>query len=166
MKFLIDYFARQGFFAVLVLIYVFLMGTYAAFSIKKEAFPNISFEVISISTIFPGASPGEVERLITNPLEQDLKEVNGIKEMRSSSIENRSYINLVIDPDQTTSREAKQDIQEVVERFSELPEDAEKPIVIELESKDQPIIELFLMGQGKGVLEKRKFAKDLEKTTC
>ena len=162
MKALIDFFARQGFLAVLVLIYVFLMGTYAAFNIKKEAFPNISFEVVNINTIFPGASPGEIERLITNPLEQDLKEVTGIKEMKSTSIENRSYISLIVDPDQATAYEVKQDAQEIVERFTELPKDAEKPIVLELESSDQPIVELLLIGDVPK-LKKRVFARDLEK---
>ncbi len=162
MKSLIDYFARQGFFAILTLIYVLLMGTYAAFSIKKEAFPNVSFEAVSINTLFPGASPGEIEKLITNPLEQDLKEIDGIKEMKSTSIENRSYINLIVDPDQATASEVKQDAQEIVERFTELPVDAEKPIVLELESKDQPIIELLLIG-GTDKLKKRAFARDLER---
>lgn len=162
MKALIDFFARQGFLAVLVLIYVFLMGTYAAFYIKKEAFPNVSFEVVSVNTIFRGASPGEVERLVTNPLEQDLKEVTGVKEMKSTSIENRSYISLIVDPDQATAYEVKQDAQEVVERFIELPKDAEKPIVMEIESADQPIVELLLIGDLPK-LQKRAFARDLEK---
>ena len=159
MKSLINFFARQGFLVGLTMIYVFLMGTYAAFSIKKEAFPNISFEVVSIYTLLPGASPSEIEKLITNPLEQDLIEISGIKEMKSTSIEHRSYINLIVDPDQATALEVKQDAQEIVERFTELPQDAEKPIVLELESKDQPIVELLLIGDKKKQTRKKSICK-------
>ena len=50
-------------------------------NINREAFPNIQYDIITIYTSFPGAAPSEVEKLITNPLEQELKEVDGIKKM-------------------------------------------------------------------------------------
>ena len=60
---LIEFFAKQGLFAVLILIYTLIMGVYVIFLIQKEAFPNIQYDVIRIETIFPGASPTETENL-------------------------------------------------------------------------------------------------------
>jgi len=84
-------------------------------------FPNVTFDIISIDVIFPGASPDEVEKLIINPLEQDLNEVDGIKRLQSYAIEGSGRIVAVLDPDQTTEAEAKSDIQDIVDQFTDLP---------------------------------------------
>ena len=56
---LIDFFARQGLFAGLILFYVMIVGTYTTIEIQKEAFPNVDYDIITITTIFPGAAPEE-----------------------------------------------------------------------------------------------------------
>lgn len=140
MKALIRYFASQGILAELITVTVLILGIGSMLIIKREAFPNISFDIISISTPFPGASSEEVERLLTNPLEQDLKELDGIKRLESISAEGLSYIIIWLDPDQTTEDEAKADVQEIVDRFTDRPDDAEDPIVKTIESKLEPVI--------------------------
>ncbi len=148
MKKLIDFFARQGLFSELFTFLVLGIGLYSLLTIKKEVFPNVQYDIITVYTIFPGAAPSEVEKLITNPLEQELKEVDGIKKMMSTSIEGLSGIIIQLDPDQTTQEEAKSDVQEVVDRFKDLPEQAEEPDVNALESKVFPVIEVALTGGG------------------
>ncbi|SMF07956.1 efflux RND transporter permease subunit [Pseudobacteriovorax antillogorgiicola] len=158
---LIDYFAKQGIFVDLITVFVFVAGVVSILSIKREVFPNISFDIITVVTPYPGASAESSERLLTNPLEQDLKEVDGIKKMTSISREGGSTIILQLDPDQTTADDAKEDIQEVVDAFTELPEDAEDPIVTVLENKTTPAIEIALSGNvSEDVL--RSTAKFLE----
>ena len=163
MKRIIAFFVRQGVFGDLLSVAVIILGIGAAFLIKREVFPNVAFDVISIVTIFPGASPQEVEKLITNPLEQDLKEVDGIKKLQSGSIEGRSGIVIYLDPDQTTEEIAKSDIQDVVDRFTneQLPANAEKPLVTAIQSKQAPIIEVSVAGEIPP-LELRAIAKQLE----
>ena len=141
---LIEFFAKQGLFAVLILIYTLVMGVYVVFLIQKEAFPNIQRDVLRIETIFPGASPTETEKLVTNPIEQALKTVMGIKRLKSTSIEGRSYVSVELDPDQTTVFEAKQDVKEAIDRIERFPERAEDPIVVSLETKYRPVIKLVI----------------------
>jgi multidrug efflux pump subunit AcrB len=161
MKKLISFFATQGIFSDLITILVIVVGGYSLWAIKREAFPNITYDMITVVTVFPGASPNETEKLITNPLERDLKEVDGVDMMISGSAENSSFIFLQLDPDQTTADDAKTDIQEVVDRFKDLPDGAEDPVVTSMETKSIPIIEIALSGD---VPERtlRKNAKKLE----
>ena len=91
-----------------------------------------------------------------------LKEVDGIKKMTSTSREGGSTIVLQLDPDQTTAEDAKQDVQEVLDAYTDLPDGAEDPIVTIVESKLQPVIELALTGEFEEA-ELRKTAKFLER---
>lgn len=162
MKRLISYFAQQGIFVDLITLFVFVSGLSALVGIKREVFPNISFDIITITTVYPGASAETIEKLITNPMEQDLNEVDGIKKMTSTSREGASMILLQLDPDQTTVSEAKEDIKEVLDRQQDLPEDAEDPVLRVAESKLTPVLEIGLNGDvDETVL--RKDAKFLER---
>ena len=161
MKKLIEFFARQGLFSELLTFLVIGVGLFSLFNIKKEVFPNVQYDIITVYTPFPGAAPSEVEKLITNPLEQELKEVDGIKKMFSTSIEGLSGIIIQLDPDQTTQAEAKVDVQEVIDRYKDLPAQAEEPNVRALESKVFPIVEVTLSG-GKDPFYLKESARYIE----
>ena len=161
MKKLIDFFARQGLFSELLTFLVIGVGIYSLLTIRKEVFPNVQYDIITVYTVFPGAAPSEVEKLITNPLEQELKEVDGVKKMFSTSIEGLSGIVVQLDPDQTTQEEAKLDIQEIVDRFNDLPEQAEEPNVRALESKVFPVVEVALSG-GESSFQLKEAARYVE----
>jgi multidrug efflux pump subunit AcrB len=161
MNALIAYFARQHLFGNLLTVFVLIVGGASVLLIQREVFPNVSFDVISVNTIFPAASPEEVEKLITNPIEQDLQEVDGIKKLRSTSVEGRSYIIAQLDPDQTTEAKGKSDIQDIIDRW-ERPEGVDNPIVTSIESKQQPIIEVSIAADI-NELDLRTTAKWLER---
>jgi multidrug efflux pump subunit AcrB len=158
---LIEYFAKQKLFGNLLTIFVFIIGLASIHLIRRDAFPNVNFDTLVVSTAFPGSSPEEVEKLITNGLEQDLREVDGIKKIRSVSIEGRSEIILQLDPDQTTETEAKADVQDVIDQFI-LPGGAEDPKVIAVKTDLTPIIEVSLRSSIDEV-ELRRVARNLEK---
>jgi multidrug efflux pump subunit AcrB len=161
MNSLIDFFVRKKLLGNLVSLFVVVVGVIALLVVRREVFPNVTFDIITVTTLYPGASPEEVEKLLTSPIEQDLQEVDGIKKMRSVSVEGRSFILLQLDPDQTTEAKAKSDIQDVVDRFV-LPDGAEEPVVNSIESKQQPIIEVAIAGDMPE-FELRQIAKSLEK---
>lgn len=161
MRYLIDFFIKNGLFANLLTIILIGLGIYSVFTIKKEAFPNVAFDYVSVTTTFTGASPEEVEKLITNPIEQEIKEVDGIKKLTSFSIEGRSSISIQMDSDQSSGKQGKSDIQEIIDRITNLPENADEPLVVEIETKRQPVVEIALSG-AKNNLELRKIAKKLE----
>lgn len=162
MKSLIGWFADRELLGWLITIMILILGTFCYISIKRETFPNVSYDMIAVTTIFPGATSSEVEKLITNPLELHLKEVNGIKQMNSVSAEGRSLISLMLDTDQTTLEKAKNDVESAVDSFTDRPSDAKEPIVLAVESKLAPVIGLTVYGN---IPEKelRIAAKFLEK---
>lgn len=161
MKKLISFFIRQSLFGDLLTVAVIVVGLASLFLIRREIFPNVEFDFVSVTTVFPGASPDEVEKLLTNPIEQSLKEVDGIKKFFSSSIEGLSSVFVQLDPDVTTGAKGKSDIQDVVERIQNLPREADKSIITNLESMQAPILEVSIAGEV-SPMELRDAAKKLE----
>ena len=94
---LIAYFAKQKVFPELLTILILVGGLITVFNIRRESFPNVNFDIIVISTLYPGASPNEVEKLINSPLEESLQEIKGIKKMFSVAIESRGEIIIQLD---------------------------------------------------------------------
>lgn len=146
MNSIIRFFATQGIFSNLITVFVFVFGTISLLMIKREVFPNVSYDIITVTTIYPGASPEEVEKFVTNPLEQAIREVDGIKKMSSTSSESVSTIVVQLDPDATTEAKAKDDLRDVIDTVTDLPDDAEDPMVLAIESKLQPVVEVSLSG--------------------
>ncbi|EKP14938.1 efflux RND transporter permease subunit [Leptospira borgpetersenii] len=142
MKSLVEYFLSKSIFVNLLTFLIILIGGFTAVKMNREAFPNINFDIVSVVTVFPGASPAEIEKLVTKPLEEAIKEVDGIKEFRSASIENRSGIVITLDPDSKNTQKVVDDIKSAIDRVEDLPEEAEDPLVAEITTSRQPVIEI------------------------
>ena len=85
---------------VLVLTVVLVLGgIYSYITIPKEANPSIEIPNIVVTTIYPGASPDDVESLLTQPIESEIQVINGIKAIRSTSTEGVSSIVVEFEPD-------------------------------------------------------------------
>lgn len=148
MKKIINAFVKRSVFTNLITIGVFLAGIFSLTQIKREAFPRVDFDFVLVNTVYPGASPQEVEKLVTLPLEREIKGVDGIKTASSTSLESRSGIGITLDPDYKEKDKAIQDIKDAVDKGKvELPDDAEEPRVIEVTSARTPIIEIALYNK-------------------
>lgn len=75
--------------AYLISILIVLLGASTLLTIKRDHFPSVEFGQILISTQYPGASPEDVELMITNEIEKEIREVSGIKRYLSFSMESR-----------------------------------------------------------------------------
>ncbi|MDP8216922.1 MAG: efflux RND transporter permease subunit [Candidatus Kaelpia imicola] len=133
----------------LISIFILIAGFYTLFisKIKKEAFPEVSFDTVIITTVYPGATPNEVEKLVTTPIEKELKGVDGIEEFSSSSTDNLSSISVEISEDARDKDKVIDNIQKAVDRVRGLPgEIKEDPRVIEITSDEIPVIKIALSG--------------------
>ncbi|MCB0327029.1 MAG: efflux RND transporter permease subunit [Bdellovibrionales bacterium] len=129
-------------------VFIVLAAIFTYKTIKREAFPNFSFDIVTISTVYPGATPEEIETLITQPIEDEIKAVSDIKETLSVSTEGYSLIYITLDPDTKNKSRVVNDIQQAVNKVDDLPPNLEKlPIVTELRTQDSPIIEVTLSGK-------------------
>lgn len=138
---------NQSLFVNLISAIIIIIGLLVILGMNREIFPNVSFDVVTISTSYPGATPLDIEKLITVPIEKELKEVDGIDEVRSSSAQGASYVIVEIDPDISDKRKVVNDIKDAVDRVEDLPKDIyEDPITTEIDSGQYAIIEISLSG--------------------
>ena len=103
----------------------FIMGLSAYFSMPREDFPEVEETKIYISTVYPGNTAEDIERLITDPLEDRLKNVSNLVEITSTSQEDYSMIIAEFDEDiavETAKQKVKDEenqAQEVIEEFDQ-----------------------------------------------
>ncbi|NIM19237.1 MAG: AcrB/AcrD/AcrF family protein [Candidatus Latescibacteria bacterium] len=141
------FFAERHLLAHLVTLMTILLGLSALTRIKRDMFPRVDFGETFITTRYPGASPEDVELNVTNNIEEELKEVEGIDRMASYSMENISIVHVVIDPDSKDQDEVKREIREAVGRVTDFPaEVTESPLVEDLKTTIFPVIEVGLTG--------------------
>ncbi len=138
---------NQSLFVNLVSVLLIIIGLITLWGTNREIFPNVTFDIVSVTTVYPGATPLDVEKLITVPIEKELKEVDGIKEVRSTSASGSSFVIVELDPDEKNRQKVIQDIQSAVDRVKDLPKDiAADPVVTEITNKQYPVIEVSLSG--------------------
>ena len=94
---LFEFFTRRHIFATLFTVMIILLGLNSVRNLKRDQFPDVDMGMLIIETVYPGASPEDVELNVTNKLEDQLKSVTGIKQITSTSMENASVIEITID---------------------------------------------------------------------
>ena len=148
MKNIIRFFAEQPTLANVLTFLIVFLGLSALSVIQRDNFPSVDLLEMTVTTRYPGASPEDVELNVTNKLEEELKEVDGIDRFTSFSMENISIVHIWIDRDARDTKVAKTDIRDAVSRVSDLPPEVdEDPLIEEITtSKAIPIIEVGLTG--------------------
>lgn len=148
--------------AIVVLTVVLVIGGLMSYiSIPKESSPQIEFAMIVVTTIYPGASPNDIESIITQEIESEVSVITGIDEIRSTSTEGVSTVVIEFVPDKDVS-EAAQEVREKVDLAKpEFPSDVEDPIVSEIDFSLFPIMSVNLLSAG-SLAHLRDTAEDLQ----
>src|SRR6056300_1774007 len=130
----------------------FILGISSYFSMPREAFPEINDTKVFVSTVYPGNTAEDIERIVTDPLEEALKGVPNMVEIRSTSSEDFSVIDVEFD-ENITIDDAKQKVKDLVDGVTSGPDwpvfnNAKvEPNVFELDfSELQPILNISLIG--------------------
>jgi HAE1 family hydrophobic/amphiphilic exporter-1 len=123
-----------------------VLGVFSYFRLVVDLFPNVEFPFVTVTTIYPGAGPEEVESQISRRIEDAVSTVAGIKRMDSINRESLSLVliefELGVDQDQVGI-----DVKEKVEQIlNQLPAGSEKPQVVKFELGALPILNLVLTG--------------------
>ncbi len=152
---------RNPISVIVLIVIIVVMGLSSYARIPKEAAPEITIPNIVVSTIYPGASPDDMESLVTQPLEQELSTIDDIKVLTSSSVESASSVNVEFIAG-TDMDEALRNVREKVDLARpELPDEAEEPQVIEINMSDFPIMQINIAGDYSQVRLK-EIAEDLQ----
>lgn len=130
-------------------IIVSLAGIMGYINLPKEQFPDIVVPTISVTTFYRGASPTDIENLITKPIEKKIKAVKGVKKLTSSSIQNVSIIVVEFETDRKP-RECKDEVKDAVEKAqTDLPKNdanLQESEIKEFDFSEQPIMNVNLSG--------------------
>ena len=149
MKQVIEFCLKNSLLLNLVTVAIIIAGILAAAQNHREAFPGVDFDTVTVRTVYPGASPKEVELQVTNLLEDEIEDVEGIEEFYSHSLENVSLIVIKLDPELSDAKKNKtvNRIQNAVDTVKDLPKSLPyPPDVTQLDSGSLPIMELALRG--------------------
>jgi multidrug efflux pump subunit AcrB len=163
MKNFFRFFAERHLFANLFTLMIIIMGVLTLMIIKRDIYPEVDIGRMIITTEYPGASPEDVELNVTNKLEDELKEITGIKEFSSVSMENISSIRVDIEYDVDDMDEVKDEIRRAVNRVSDFPpEVTESPRILDIKTPFDPFIEVGISG-NLPYRQIRELARILEK---
>ncbi len=145
----------------MAIILLTIMGLMSYNSLPRESSPSITIPLIIVTTPYIGVAPGDMETLVTLPLEKKLKEITDVKVIRSTSAEGISSIQVEFNPE-TDIDEALQKVREKVDLAkAELPADAEDPVINEINFSDFPIMLVNISGNY-GLVKLKDVAEELE----
>ena len=135
-------------------------GLVSYLTISKEAFPSIEIPTVVVTTIYPGASPSDIESLVTRIIEEEIQSVSDIEEIRSTS--SRGVSTIVVEFTTGVSLDfAYQRVRDKVQIAKpRLPSDIEEPIVSEFDVEDIPIMSINLAGSFT-VIQLKEIAEEL-----
>ncbi len=134
MRKIIQKFVEYPVYANVLIVIIVLLGAFSFSSMNRSFFPETESRIISISVFYPGASPVEMEEGVTSRIEEAVRGLIGVKEINSTSVENRSTVSV-----ETTGEypidEILLEVKNAVDGISSLPSAAERPIVSKQRSR-------------------------------
>jgi len=147
---------------IILMLLIVVMGINSYVSMPKEQFPEIVIPTIYVGTAYPGNSPVDMENLVTRPIEKEIKSVNGIKNIKSTSVQDYSTVIVEFNADVKVEK-ALQDVKDAVDRSkSELPNDLPRdPGVRDVNLSNIPIMFINIAGNY-DVEVLRKYAEYLQ----
>ena len=139
------FFIRKKSFTILLILSLLLTGAFSLVNIAKESAPEIQIPLAIVSTFLPGSSALDTERLITNKIEDQLiNNLDSLSSITSTSGEGFSSIVAEFNANADISTSIQKVKDEVDKVKSELPSEAEDPIVSDINFADQPILMLSI----------------------
>ena len=137
---------RSTVFALMLIILV--VGVYSYVVLPRESSPDITIPYVLVVTTYEGVSPGDIESLITRPIERKLKGLKDVEEVRSVSAEGSSMITIEFVPDIDIDNAMQRVRDKVDQAKGDLPTDLENdPSIMEINLSEFPILMVSISGQ-------------------
>jgi len=153
---------RNPVFIFIMILVIGLAGFNAYKAIPREAAPDIQIPLLIVTTPFPGASPEDVESLITNKAEQELQTIKNLKKIKSTSSESVAVLTLEFTSDFDIS-DARTKVREKMNKIKpDFPSDAEDYQITEINLSEQPLMILNIAGDM-GLLGLTNLADEVKK---
>ena len=158
---LTDYSIRHRLTIYVLIGLITIVGASTYVSMPRESFPEVEIPLIIVYTVYAGVAPADMETLITRPIETELKGISGIKEIRSTSSESLSSIQVEFNPEVDLDT-AIQKVREKVDLAkADLPPEVDDPRIQDVDFSQIPILVASMAGEV-GLVRLTDIAKDLK----
>ena len=131
----------------MIVLSLVVVGSASYFKLGVDRFPSVDLPTVSVRTNLPGASPEEIETLVSQPIEEVVNTVDGIDNLRSVSVQGTSIILATFN----LNRDIDNAAQDVRDRVStvvrNLPPDAKPPVVAKFNNDSTPVVTIALSGE-------------------
>lgn len=153
---------RRPVFATMVIVSFMVLGIVSMTRLGIDLFPDVSFPFVNISVVYPGASPEEVETLVTKPIEDAVAGINGVKRVQSTSTEGRSMVGVELRLEVDAQNAAAEVREKVAAIRSRLPREVEDPTIVRFDVAGLPIM-VFAVGSSQASdVTRRQIEDDLK----
>jgi len=160
---ILDFLVRQKKFALVFSFAFIAIGILSVVGMQRDQFPTVDFEVLSVTTAYPGASPEDVEKSVTNVIEEELLSVSGLKEITSTSREGISSIIVTLEADLKDVTTVKNDVRNAINRVKAFPEEVtELPRVIDFNVTEFPVITINIDSTSGNFNQARQITDELQ----
>ncbi|WP_194539954.1 efflux RND transporter permease subunit [Paenibacillus sp. JZ16] len=151
MKGIINFSLRNKFAIWLLTIIVSFGGLYSGLTMKQETIPDINVPFLSVTAIYPGAAPEGVVEDVTKPLETRLRNIDGVKTVTSTSMENAANVMVEFDYGSDLDN-ATAAVREAINEVK-LPDDAQKPTISKFSMSSMPVVSLSIANKDNMALD-------------
>jgi len=149
--------------SVVLSLLILLFGFISFAFLGVREYPSVDPPIITVSTTYSGANADVVESQITEPLEESINGVSGIRSLTSSSSDGRSSITVEFELG-VSMEEAANDVRDRVSRaIRNLPPDIDPPVISKSDADASPIVGVALQSNSRNLLELSAIANDLFK---
>ncbi len=131
---------KRPVFITCIVTVILVVGWLSMGKLPVDLFPNVTFPVVNVTTIYPGAGPEEVETLVSKIYEEELSNLPGIKKLSTINLENVSIVLAEFNFDVDIKYAEQQVRDRVSAAKKKLPTDIQEPTIRRLDPADQPIV--------------------------
>ncbi len=146
---IINFSLKNKFAVWLLTIIVTIAGIYSGLNMKLETIPDITTPIVTVTTVYPGATPEEVADKVSKPMEEQLQNLSGVNVVSSSSFQNASSIQVEYDFDKNMEK-AETEIKEALTNVK-LPEGVKDPKVSRVNFNAFPVISLSVASKNESL---------------
>ena len=142
MQWLAEVCVKRPVFTWVLMLALVVVGGVSFLGLGVDRFPNIDVPIVIVTTRLPGASPEQIERDVTDRIEEAVSSVSGIDELSSNSYEGLSVVSCRFVLEKRTDVAAQEITDRINRILSELPECAEKPHVLRVDPGAAPVLQI------------------------
>ncbi len=147
--------------SIIIVLFIILMlgGIFSYKNLSYELVPKFEINVVTISTVYPGASPSEIENTVTKKIEDAVSSLENVKKIEAKSYESLSVVIVSLEPEADVDYSLNDAQRKINAILKDLPEDVDPPSLAKFSLSDLPVVTL---GVTSNLDEKGLFDAELK----